>query len=324
MSTTISYNFSINPTSNGSDTPLVGDSTLYGQQFSEFMHVQQPISNSFVDFILSYLNDNSSRLRPETWSGYKSQISKMLKFKKQVSFVDVSEKFINDYRHYMLHVLHNNENTIGKSLRILRTFVNLAMRHKYIKHNPFEYISIKKVEGKRDFLSAEELNRLARLYLSGEITNLKERRVVQYFLFACYTGLRYSDLKALRSASIQDNHLRLNMHKTNCMVNIPLSKKALQLLPQKKENNNNESIFQVYCNRVTNRILHKVSVQHHFNKHLTCHVARHTFATVSIHLGIPIEVVSKFLGHTNLRTTQLYARIIDPVKDREMKKWDEV
>ena len=111
------------------------------------------------------------------------------------------------------------------------------------------------------------------------------------------------------------------MHKTGYMVGIPLTNKALQLIPEKSQS---QTVFRVYCNKVTNRVLKELGKQYNIPKKLTCHVARHTFATVSITLGIPIEVVSKLLGHTNLKTTQVYAKIVDSVKEREMAKWDKL
>ena len=212
---------------------------------------------------------------------------------------------------------------MSKSLRSLRTFINIAMRYGLIKTNPFKYITIKKVDGKRDFLSAEELSKLSDAYISNKIIDEQEKEVLQYFLFSCYTGLRYSDLKMLKTSSIKNNILHINMHKTNCLVSIPLSQKALQLLPN-KINSESDYVFRVYCNKVTNRVLKQVGKRYGIPKKLTCHVARHTFATVSIILGIPIEVVSKLLGHSSLKTTQIYAKIVDSVKEREMEKWDKL
>jgi site-specific recombinase XerD len=221
----------------------------------------------------------------------------------------------------MIHSLGNNENTAGKSLRSLRTFVNIALRYGYIKTNAFKYISIKKVDGKRDFLTVEELNMLSQSYFAGEIMEPMEREVLNYFLFSCYTGLRYSDLKSLKMVAIERNMLQIKMHKTGYIVTIPLIQKALQLLPEAMQKSPTP-VFRVYCNKVTNRVLKQIGIKNKIPKKLTCHVARHTFATVSITLGIPIEVVSKLLGHTNLKTTQVYAKIVDSVKEREMSKWN--
>jgi site-specific recombinase XerD len=299
------------------ETPL----TL--KQFKDYMLSTGHSGESFTDYILTYLNENKPRLRLESWWSYKSQVTKLLKFKRHISFADLTEKFINDYQHYMLHTLGNNENTASKSLRSLRTFVNIAMRYGFIKNNPFKYIAIKKVDGKRDFLSMEELNKLSQTYFNGKFKSPKEKEILQYFLFSCYTGLRYSDLKSLKNSSIHGNSIHINMHKTGYRVNIPLTQKAIQLLPGVRQSDL-QPVFRVYCNKVTNRILKQIGQRHGIQKKLTCHVARHTFATVSITLGIPIEVVSKLLGHTNLKTTQVYAKIVDSVKEREMEKWNQL
>lgn len=299
------------------ETPL----TL--RQFKDYILSSGQVEGSFTDYIMHHLNENKSRLRLESWWSYKSQITKMLKFKKIISFADITEKFINDYHYYMIHTLHNNENTASKSLRSLRTFVNIALRYGYIKSNPFKFITIKKVDGKRDFLTNEELNKLSQAYFTGKIVKTIEKEILQYFLFSCYTGLRYSDLKSLKMTSIEENKVRINMHKTGHFISIPLIQKALELLPA-KTTSDSEPVFRIYCNKVTNRILKQVGLRYGIPKKVTCHVARHTFATVSITLGIPIEVVSKLLGHTNLKTTQVYAKIVDSVKEREMEKWNKL
>lgn len=291
-------------------------------QFKERLIASNHSSNeeSFTDYILEYLEENKVKFKAETWFGYKSQISKILKFKKRICFSDITEKFINEYRQYMLYTLGNNENTAGKSLRVLRTFVNISIRFGYIKSNPFQYISIKKVDGKRDFLSIDELNKLTDYYLKNNLLKPIDKDILGYFLFACYTGLRYSDLKTFSKDSIVNDSIHLRMHKTGYLVNIPLSTKAKMFIPDSPSNSNR--VFRIYCNKVTNKVLKKTGVQLGLNKNLTCHVARHTFATVSISLGIPIEVVSKLLGHTSIRTTQVYAKIVDTVKIKEMQKWN--
>lgn len=304
------------------DNFLNEDFALTLVQFKERLILSNHNSNeeSFTDYILNYLEENKVKFKSETWLGYKSQITKILKFKKRIYFSDITEKFIDDYRQYMLYTLGNNENTAGKSLRVLRTFVNISIRFGYIKSNPFRYISIKKVDGKRDFLSIEELNKLTDYYLKNNFPKSIDKDILGYFLFACYTGLRYSDLKTFSKDCIVNDSIHLRMHKTGYLVNIPLSTKAKIFIPDIPSNSN--CTFRIYCNKVTNKVLKRIGVQLGLKKNLTCHVARHTFATVSISLGIPIEVVSKLLGHTSIRTTQVYAKIVDTVKIKEMQKWN--
>lgn len=297
------------------------ETALTLEQFKDQMISANYEDGNFTDYILNYLNENRPRLRLESWWSYKSQITKLLKFKKKVMFSDITEKFINGYHSYMINTLGNNENTASKSLRSLRTFVNIALRYKYMKTNPFQFITIKKVDGKRDFLNVEELGKLSKAYFSGEVIKPIEKEILQYFLFSCYTGLRYSDLKSLQANAISDNKVKIKMHKTGYLVTVPLTQKATQLLPVSL-GSGTQPVFRIYCNKVTNRILKQIGKRFDIPKKLTCHVARHTFATVSITLGIPIEVVSKLLGHTSLKTTQVYAKIVDNVKEREMLKWD--
>lgn len=271
-------------------------------------------TKNFGDFIITYLNDRRSSMRKDTYYTYKSTATKLNRFRNNVAFDDINEKFIEEYRMWMLS-RGNNENTTSKSLRTLRTWVNVAMRYDLIKRNPFQWLRIKKVDGKREFLKPEEFNLL---FESQSLFKGIEAEVLKYFLFSCLTGLRYSDLRNLKYDNIKDNIISVRMQKTTMPVTIPISKKAQSLIEMKGTGH----VFRVYCNKVTNRVLKSVISKCGINKKVTFHVARHTFATISITLGIPIEVVSKLLGHTDIKTTQIYAKVIDSVKIKEMNKWD--
>jgi len=289
MTTRISYSFILKPELNKK-----GLNPVYLRAFQQGKKIE--IATSVV-------------LSKDDWSEFKQRVKK--NNKSHEKYNAILEAFEKKALKYILN------NFIHEEVPITLTQYGL------IKRNPFKYITIKKVDGKRDFLTIEELNKLTEIYFSGKIVNAKEKEILQYFLFSCYTGLRYSDLKSLKMSSIMGNTLQINMHKTGYLVNIPLTQKATQLIPTDFRNNSS-SVFRVYCNKVTNRILKAIGQQHGIQKKVTCHVARHTFATVSITLGIPIEVVSKLLGHTNLKTTQVYAKIVDRVKEREMEKWNKL
>jgi site-specific recombinase XerD len=111
------------------------------------------------------------------------------------------------------------------------------------------------------------------------------------------------------------------MHKTEREVYIPLTKRAIDLLP--KEDTSNK-IFKVISNQKTNSYLTDIMSKATIDKKISFHCARHTFATVSIELGIPLEVIQTILGHTSVKTTQIYAKIISAVKTREMDKWNAI
>lgn len=271
---------------------------------------------SFTDFVFGHLEKERSSLRRETYYTYKSTATKLLRFKRKIDFKDIDEKFIHEYREWMLRI-GNNENTTSKSLRTLRTWINVALRFGMIQKNPFQYIRIKKIDGKRDFLNIEDFNALYNTYLSGKYTGMRQE-ILRYFLFSCTTGIRYSDIRRLEYSHISDGVIQLMMQKTTLPVAIPLSDKASLIIRPYGAGR----CFRTYCNKVTNRILKMIVCDHGIQKKVTFHVARHTFATISITLGIPIEVVSKLLGHTDLKTTQIYTKIVDSVKAKEMTKWN--
>jgi site-specific recombinase XerD len=293
------------------------------KEFKNRMQNGSANQESFLEYMKCHLEENRTRLSIASYWSYKSQISKLKKFKEEIAFADLSERFVMEYQQFMQTRLKNNPNTISKSLRTLRTFINIAVRYDKVKNNPFQYITVKKVEGQREFLTIIELEVLSEHCFNAPDLKIIERRILQYFLFGCYTGLRYSDLRQLKIGDIKGDSIFISTKKTSQNVVIPLTKRAKHLLPvDYLELPPSNSLFDVYCNKVTNRYLKQMASKFGIQKNLTCHVARHTFATTSITLGIPIEVVSKILGHTSLKTTQIYAKIVDSVKDREMAKWD--
>jgi integrase len=214
-------------------------------------------------------------------------------------------------------VLHNHTNTIHKSLKFIRTFINRARNLDIITDYVFSKYPLKTVSTQRDFLSQAELKELEELLQKEIPKHLKS--ILKIFLFGCYTGLRYQDIKTLKFDDIQGDMIIIRMHKTNDMVSIPIIKRAAQLIP---ERNLNPLIFKVPTNQVLNRHLKSIVALTTIKKQLTFHCSRHTFATVGLTIGIPVEVISKMLGHKDLKTTLIYAKVADALKTKEMNKWD--
>jgi site-specific recombinase XerD len=232
-------------------------------------------------------------------------------------FSDIDLNFIKAYDTFIITKTDNCDNTRFKALSVFKSLINRAIRNGHIKENPFKDFPISKKSGKREFLSMEEISLLEELRqkpLPNTISN-----VLQYFLFACYTGLRYQDIKDLKFKDIDNDMVSIIMHKTKERVTIPLSIRAKNLLYPGLQN---QKIFRVYVNQVTNRYLKEISKLSGINKEISFHCARHTFATIGISLNIPIEVISKLLGHTDLKTTQIYAKVMNDVKIKQMEKWD--
>ncbi len=270
---------------------------------------------SFVDF---FMNKYSHQYSKETKKTYRTQKSKLKKFRKNLKLNEINRQFIYEYEKYMTVELGNNRNTILKTYAFLKSTLNKAINEGIIskEHNPFNSIKIGRIEGKRDFLTKKEINKIEKL--RAETNNEAIKNVCSYFLFSCYTGLRFADIKNLQSKHIVNNIIEIKQHKTKDFVRVPLNNKALSLLPTSY----NGYLFRVVSNQKTNENLKKIAKLTDISKTLTFHVARHTFATVGLSLGIPIEVISKLLGHKKISTTQIYAKVVDEIKINEIKKFD--
>lgn len=205
-------------------------------------------------------------------------------------------------------------NTIGKHMRVLRTLINEAINQGYIPQDayPFRKFKIKKEQTEHRFLLPNELEKMESLKLPEKKNN--SQHVLDAFLFCCYTGLRFSDFKQLsnRNLIIIDGNswLILNSLKTGSKLQIPLyllfRGKALSII---SHYNSIEELSKIGCNSDTNRILQKLVQMAGINKKITYHTARHTCATLLVHQGVPITTVQRILGHTSVRTTQIYSEV---------------
>ena len=275
------------------------------------------VSDSFNDFCRAELEKMT--LKYGTRKAYKSQITKLSDFRPKIDFRDINFDFLEAYKLWLIETRENNTATANKALSVLRTFVKRAKTKGLIKHNPFDGFQIGSQVGNRDFLTIEELKYLREL-LTSDLLDEAQKRVLQYFLFACYTGLRFGDLNTLRHSNIENDMIVISMHKTELRVSIPLSETAKALIPPARHPK--DYVFRTFTNQATNRKLKEIMQIAGIKKPVSFHVARHTFATVAITLGIPVEVVSKLLGHTTIKQTMIYAKIVDHVKIKEMKKFD--
>jgi site-specific recombinase XerD len=209
----------------------------------------------------------------------------------------------------------NAPNTIDRDVKRLKAIIHLAQKLEIIKEDPFKNFKSQTVVTHRSTLNVNEIAIIEELDLKYETIDL----VRDTFLFMCYTGLAYSDLKSLTHNQIFKSIggkriIKLQRNKTdeNCMV--PLMVKAEYLITKYQDHPaklNNDLVFPVISNQKMNQYLKLIMQLAGINKLITCHVARHSFATNSLEFNIPIETVSRMLGHTNIKTTQIYAKITE-------------
>lgn len=236
----------------------------------------------------------------------------------------INHEFISDYDFYLRTVKKCNNNTTVKYIKNFKKIIRICIANGWLDRDPFINFKAKVVEVERAFLSEVELDTMQKKNFSIDRLN----QVKDIFLFSCYTGLAYIDVQKLKPTNIVigiDGKHWINTHrtKTETASNIPLLPPAMQIIEKYKNNAQtiaNDVLLPVLSNQKMNAYLKEIADLCEINKPLTFHVARHTFATtITLTNGIPIESVSKMLGHRSLRTTQHYAKILDKKVSADME-----
>lgn len=315
---------------------LLGESRYVTAQAIKARYLGEDEQHKTLIQLVSYHNKNMvSVLKPGTLKNYftteryiKRYLMNRLKtndiFLKQLSY-----KFIIDFEQFLRTGRSINRsqplknNGVMKHLERLKKMMNLALRLEWIEKDPFVRFSLKFTKHQRAFLSQSELEVLETGLLSKEM-HQKTRDV---FVFACYTGLSYIDVKLLCDDHIVrgidgDYWIFTKREKNDEAVKIPLLDKALDIIKKYDQGSKHKQkqLLPVFSNQKVNKYLKEIAVILKINKKLTFHAARHTFATtVTLSNGVPIETVSKLLGHTKLSTTQIYARVIEQKVSTDMR-----
>ena len=232
---------------------------------------------------------------------------------KDISLEEVTPKFLSNFDNY-LRVEYNMANNHAMKIRQkLRTIYKVAIDNGWVSKNPFSTVKIHFDPVERDVLTKSELAALIQTDMVFD--RLEKMRDV--FVFACFTGLAHCDVAGLTKENIITDEagqvwLKTHRQKTSEVVDIPLLE-IPQLIIKKYQGMKelNGKLLPTLTNSCSNLYLKEVAVRCGINKTLTFHMARHTFATtVTLSNGVPIESVAKMLGHRNIRTTQIYAKVI--------------
>ena len=203
----------------------------------------------------------------------------------------------------------------------VKHFVTIAQNSGQLAINPFAGYLISLEPKDRGFLSKEELNSL----VSAKMKNAQYELVRDLFVFSCFCGLSYSDVKNLTKDNLQtsfDGHLWIitRRQKTNTDSSVRLLEVPKRIIEKYKGYTRDNRIFPVPSNTSCNNILKKIAKQCGIKTRLTYHLARHTFGTLlTISQGVPIETVSRMMGHTNIKTTQIYAKITKEKISQDME-----
>ena len=267
---------------------------------------------------------------PGTLERYTTSLKHTIEFmqwKYNISDIDITEidhAFITDYEFWLRSVRNCANNTAVKYIKNFNKIVKICLANHWIEKNPFANYKSKVKEVERVYLAEDEIQSIMEKNFKTERLSL----VRDIFLFSCFTGLAYIDVKNLTKSHISfgidgEKWIFTHRQKTESASKIPILPVS-QMIIDKYENhpqcNNEEKLLPILSNQKMNAYLKELADICNINKELTFHIARHTFATtVTLTNGVPIESVSKMLGHKNLRTTQHYAKVLDKKVSEDMR-----
>ena len=239
----------------------------------------------------------------------------------RVTMEQVDKTFCQGYIDYLLTEYRPMGKPVSKFTaqnyyRVLNGALNAAVRADVVKLNPFTKIGnsdkIRRPESKREYMTIEELRALIS-------TPMKNESVKQAYLFSCFCGLRISDIIGLKWGNVYvDNgqyRLEVVMQKTKEPIYLPLSPEALRWMPERGEKSAEDTVFDLPSTTHINILLKPWAKAAGIDKKFSFHTARHTFATMMLTLGADLYTTSKLLGHTDVKMTQVYAKIINRKKD---------
>ncbi len=267
---------------------------------------------------------------PGTLERYTTSLKHTIEFmqwKYNMSDIDITKidhAFVTDYEFWLRSVRNCSNNTAVKYIKNFNKIIKLCLANDWLDKNPFANYKAKVKEVERVYLTEDEIQTL----INKDFKTERLALVRDIFLFSCFTGLAYIDVKNLTKSHISygidgEQWIFTHRQKTESASKIPILP-VTQMIIDKYENHpqstNEEKLLPILSNQKMNAYLKEIAAICEINKELTFHIARHTFATtVTLTNGVPIESVSKMLGHKNLRTTQHYAKVLDRKVSEDMK-----
>ena len=232
---------------------------------------------------------------------------------------ELNQNFIQSFHTFLKTDKGMSQNSATKHLKLLKKIINFAVVNSYMAHNPFATYKVEREPVEIDFLDEEELRKI----INFDTPIPRFERARDMFLFGCFTGLSYIDIKTLTPEHIEKDGtgriwIKKRRVKTGVLSRIPLLPMAKMILDKYK---GGERLLPIQDPADVNKYLKDIAILCGINKRITFHTSRHTFAsTVTLANNISLEVVSKMLGHTNTRMTTHYAKLVDKYIGEQMDK----
>jgi len=248
-----------------------------------------------------------------------------LKYKRaDLSLHEITPMFMDDFEYYLKTVRKCCNNTTIKYIKNFKKIIRIALANGWMKSDPFVNIKYHLDDVDLAYLTEDELNTLMKKQFRVE----RLQQVKDVYLFCCFTGLAFIDVKNLLYEDIEEKNgmlwIKKKRQKTKNWCNVPLLAPAVNIMNKYKDNAiclKTGLVLPVMSNQKMNAYLKEIADLCEINKNLSTHTARHTFATtVTLANQVSMEVVSKMLGHTSINMTKKYARVVDDLINRDMQK----
>lgn len=289
---------------------------------------------TFFKFCEQFLLDFEKKVNSGLWvigsyRKYRTLIKHLHNFARvkygysDVSFNDLTCDFVQEFDYYLRDDHHLGHNTVWVYMIGFTTLCRLAMSRKHLAFNPFSEYKNTKKDKDRGYLLRNELEQL----VTFNCATKKDELVKDLFVFSCFTGLSYSDMKSLKNSHLQEffdgnRWIIIRRKKTATSSNVMLLDIPKMIIEKYAGSSKDVKVFPVPSNTVCNDSLKRISqmIDCLKEKKVTFHLARHTFATLFLSEGVPLESLSKMLGHKNIATTQIYAKILNEKVGKDMQK----
>ena len=285
------------------------------------------IKMRLVDWLEIFRDAQVERGRQSARNWVNSVLNAVREHSPNVTLAEMTKEYCNGFMVFLLNDYitykhtHPSKSTVMNYLKCLKAAFNMAIEEEIMDDNPVLRLRMDVLKGggtKREYLTVDEVKRLID-------TPCKREDIKAAFLFSCFCGLRISDVKSLKWKNIitegDKTRVEILQYKTKQPLYLPLNKQALRWMPERGSASDEDNVFPTLPSKNYDCIP-EWSRAAGISKHVTYHVSRHTFATMELTMGADLYTTSKLLGHTEVRTTQIYAKIINKKKDEAVSLLD--
>jgi site-specific recombinase XerD len=304
------------------------------QKFNDSLGKQEVVK-TFIDYFNEYIDVSKTTRREKTTHRYITCLNHLIKFRTEkryeLTFDRINQQFYDSFVNYLIFTNKSLNNTVGNYVKTIKSFMNFCIERGYCQpNNELKRFKVFREDGELIYLSEDELFRIINLKSLSEKLNV----VRDNFCFACFTGLRYSDISKLKVENIKGDYIELKSEKTRDFLKIPLNHYAKEILLK-----NNGCLPKLFSNQKMNEYLKEIGelaeikenilivkyrgiekVEFYEPKYnfISSHTARRTFVTLSLEKGMRPETVMSITGHKDYKTFKKYIKLTDKVKLVEM------